>query len=114
MGPKERDMGLTKYDNFYHRVVAMHEFGIYNWKQHSTGWLLKQLRSHTHGYPDWHWSNDYKPSYPWEDEYVMILREVLAERPHQSRKRQRNGGKNVNKSGAAQQRRRDRYNNMWG
>lgn len=76
-------MSTKLYRSTYHYNVALMEFGLYNWKQHSTGWLLKQLRSHYRGDP-WYYEPD-----DWVDEYLEHIRAELAKRPHQSRKRER-------------------------
>lgn len=75
---------MSKYKNEYHQYVAMADFGIYNWKQHSTGYVLKMYRelrhySHSYGY-----GREY-----WLHQWALRLQDELAKRPHLSNKRER-------------------------
>lgn len=90
------DYKLRNYMNAYHVICAMHDFGLYNWKQHSTGWLLNQLHTGNRRY--WSKPDDedgYRRAWAIEDEwfywaqYLMIIREELGKRPHISNKRER-------------------------
>lgn len=70
------------YRDAYHRLVAEVDFGIYNWKRHSTGYLLKMLRD-TYSY-DWDWNHS-----DWIGEWQTRLKDELAKRPHLSNKKER-------------------------
>jgi hypothetical protein len=76
------------YRDAYHRLVAEVDFGIYNWKRHSTGYLLKMLRD-TYYY-DWGCNhNDWLDHNDWVNEWQTRLKDELAKRPHISNKKER-------------------------
>lgn len=89
-------MSISKYSKNYHAEVAAIDFGIYNWKRYSTGYLLKQYREvqRYHGSYDFYEPN-IKETAPtlkdidWTMEFIIRLKDELAKRPHISNKRER-------------------------
>ena len=95
-------MHFNKTYSYYHRLVALAEFGLYNWKKHSTGYLLKELRgSSRNGYYDdiypeentynktsTFYENGFTDNY-WRREWNNKIKEELAKRPHLSTKAER-------------------------
>lgn len=74
----------------YHKLVASVDLGIYNWKQHSTGFLLKKLREQFCNNYAYEWEiiklhNSENPEtldLYWFFEWGKRLRDELAKRPH--------------------------------
>jgi hypothetical protein len=75
-------MSTRSYENDHHRMVAQSDFGIYNWKTHSTGYLLSMLRS-TDSY------NYYDSYSSWVQEWRTRIKDELAKRPHLPNKKER-------------------------
>ena len=87
------------YVGYYHKLVAQMDMGIYNWKQHSTGYLLKLFR---HAKPFHGWEHEHtwwkmeedevtkhKHEVYWYTEWRVRLQDELNKRPHLSTKRER-------------------------
>ena len=81
-----------------HRNVAMCDFGIYNWKRHSTGFLLAILRNPYYKKCEWEWEwikyhnsdTPEKHELFWYEEWIKRVKDELKTRPHQTTKRERN------------------------
>lgn len=75
------------YSNDYHKIVASIDLGIYTWRAHSTGWLLKELRArHPDGYK--YWFNYHESEY-WFEQYKLRIRDELSKRPYLNTKGRR-------------------------
>lgn len=111
------------YVCFDHKRVAKCDLGIYNWKQHSTGYLLNVLRHYRifKGWDyEWHWvklsSNPelaHTTQIYWYNEWLDRVRDELSKRPHQTTKRERKKKlPKENSSGAATRKRQERLKNF--
>jgi hypothetical protein len=72
-----------------HRTVAEIDFGLYQWKAHTTGYLIKWMRSIR-------WSNEDAWDHTWEEELYDRISDELARRPHivkKGRKQNKNPSK---------------------
>lgn len=86
------------YTGRYHRRVAEMDLGIYDWKAHSTGYLLKMFRSYR-TYAGWRYehiwfsmsNSDQKHLFEvfWYSEWRERIKMELSKRPHQPNKRAR-------------------------
>lgn len=88
------------YVGRYHKLVAQIDLGIYNWKQHSTGYLLKMWRDYKF-YSGWQndselfWLSEnpdtaHTRDIYWYQEWRERVKKELDTRPHQTTKKERN------------------------
>jgi len=91
------------YISLLHRKVALVDFGIYNWKRHSTGFLMAMLRNpYYKGYEwKWEWIKYHNSNTPeihelyWYEQWIHRIKDELNKRPHQTTKRERQNRKKL-------------------
>jgi hypothetical protein len=83
-------MGHLGYNNDGpHRTVAEIDFGLYQWKAHTTGYLIKWMRGIR-------WNSEGDWSQTWEAQLHDRISDELARRPHivkKGRKQNKNPSK---------------------
>jgi hypothetical protein len=88
-----------------HRTVAEIDFGLYQWKAHSTGYLINWMRSIR-------WSHENPWDETWDSALYDRISDELSRRPHLVKKG-RKQNKNPSKRKAAKLREK-RYGSFWG